>query len=96
MFFRDASDTVLPSQLIRKWIAKDIGSECWDWRQYPFVENIIAIIDDIKLAMKNEKTKRKSLKYIYYITQTCFPVMALVLAFWQNLVVFVISIICFC
>ncbi|MCL2065536.1 MAG: nucleoside 2-deoxyribosyltransferase [Candidatus Cloacimonetes bacterium] len=66
LFFHDASDTVLPSQLIRKWIAKDIGSECWDWRQYPFVENIIATIDDIKLAMKNENTKRKSLKYIYY------------------------------
>ena len=66
-FFRDASGTVLPTQIIRQWIAKDIETASWDWRQHPFEENIIATIDELKYLIKNNNLKKnQKFKYVYY------------------------------
>jgi diadenosine tetraphosphate (Ap4A) HIT family hydrolase len=44
-----------PSQLIRRWVAKEVGhAERWDWREYPFEDNIVATI------------KRHRLQRVYY------------------------------
>jgi len=69
IFYRDIVDTSIPSQVFRKWIAKDIGeSDKWDWRIYPFDENVIATIDDLKPIIKERhfSIKDSRLKYVYY------------------------------
>lgn len=57
-----------PSQIIRKCIAKDIGKTMqWDWRYYPFNENIETTVAELKpLIRKSIKVGDYRLKYIYY------------------------------
>lgn len=63
----NASD-VFPSQIIRKWIANDIGKpELWDWRINPLQENIEKTVSELKPLIKNSmNTEDYRLKYIYY------------------------------
>ena len=50
-------NTVLQSQYMRKWIAKEIGRPLeWDWRQFEFMQNIIETIELFKHTT-NEKSK---------------------------------------
>lgn len=38
-------DIVLPSQYMRKWIAKEIGNSLeWDWRQFEFTNNVMETV----------------------------------------------------
>jgi diadenosine tetraphosphate (Ap4A) HIT family hydrolase len=53
MFLRVLSDSVFPSQIIRRWIAKDLNiAEKWDWRQNPFYENIHKTINNMETLIK--------------------------------------------
>jgi len=53
IFLRILVDSVIPSQIIRRWIAKDLKmAEKWDWRQYPFDENIVATVESMKLLVR--------------------------------------------
>ncbi|MCL2051472.1 MAG: hypothetical protein FWG91_07085 [Lachnospiraceae bacterium] len=57
MYLRDVID-IVPSQIIRKWIAHDIGiNEKWDWKEYPFDENIISTVEKMKLLLPNYNTR---------------------------------------
>lgn len=71
MYFREIknSDIDIPSQVIRRWIAKDIGyPTMWDWKIYPFSDNVIATVAQLKPAIQkyNFKVRDRRLKYIYY------------------------------
>lgn len=59
---------IFPSQIIRKWIASDIGkSQLWDWRYNSFQENIEITVAELKpLIKKSIKAGDYRLKYIYY------------------------------
>jgi len=46
MFFRDVSGAAMLSQIIRQWIARDLGTTRWDWRLHHFEKNIRATIDE--------------------------------------------------
>jgi diadenosine tetraphosphate (Ap4A) HIT family hydrolase len=55
MYLRTLTDSVVPSQVIRMWIAKDLNiAEEWNWRQYPFENNMITTIENMKALIKQE------------------------------------------
>lgn len=48
-------NVILPSQYMRKWIAKEVGRPNeWDWREFQFIENINITIDVLN---DNDRTK---------------------------------------
>jgi diadenosine tetraphosphate (Ap4A) HIT family hydrolase len=59
MFLRLLTDSVVPSQVIRRWIAKDLNiADKWDWRQHSFYDNINKTINSMgKLIKKLESTR---------------------------------------
>ena len=69
IFFKAFSEVVMPSQVFRKWIAKDIGIATeWDWRIHRFNKNIYKtviaignILYNINLSDVNSKLHK-----IYY------------------------------
>lgn len=49
LYHRNLTDTALPGQVIRKWIAADIGRPAeWDWKYHPFRKNIEDTVDELK------------------------------------------------
>lgn len=68
IYHRSCENDALPSQIIRKWIADDIGKpDSWDWRIHPFTDNIEATVAELKPLIKRTiKTGDYRLKYIYY------------------------------
>jgi len=52
-----SSDTILPSQFMRKWVAKEIGCPLeYDWRRFEFTDNIaktVAKLSDIRNVTLN-------------------------------------------
>jgi len=44
-----SSDTILPSQFMRQWVAKEIGCPLkYDWRRFEFIDNISATVELLK------------------------------------------------
>ena len=68
IYFKDCKEAVVPSQIIRKWIASDMGQpNDWDWRNHSFDENIEATVSELKpLIKKSLKSTDYRLKYVYY------------------------------
>lgn len=68
IYYKNCVSDVLPSQIIRQWIAKDIGKpNSWDWRIHPFQDNIEITVAELKpLIKKSIGTEDYRLKYIYY------------------------------
>jgi diadenosine tetraphosphate (Ap4A) HIT family hydrolase len=69
IFYKVLADDALPSQIIRKWIASDLGrSDEWDWKTHPFDENVVATIDDLKPIIKDHHGSLRDtrMKYVYY------------------------------
>lgn len=61
MFLRVLTDSVVPSQIIRQWIAKDLNmADKWDWRQHPFIENIHKTINNMDSLINKIEVKRGS------------------------------------
>jgi diadenosine tetraphosphate (Ap4A) HIT family hydrolase len=57
IYLRTSTNSVVPSQIIRKWIAKDLNiADEWDWRQYPFDKNMITTIEKMKTLIKEIET----------------------------------------
>jgi diadenosine tetraphosphate (Ap4A) HIT family hydrolase/nucleoside 2-deoxyribosyltransferase len=60
---------VIPSQIIRKWIAADLGiPNEWDWRINPFNSNIFNTVVDIGYLLKGTELSKNSpvIKKVYY------------------------------
>lgn len=58
-----------PSQIFRKWIAKDIGiPQQWDWRTNTFKENIFKTIVEIGALLRNANLSNleHDIKNVYY------------------------------
>ena len=54
MYLNNDTESVMPSQILRKWLAKDIGiADRWDWHIHPFEENIISTISDMSAIIKD-------------------------------------------
>jgi len=69
IFVRIFDDDVVPSQIFRQWIAKDLGVlKQWDWRIYKFERNIYLTILHIgKMLLKAKvSAPRQELNNIYY------------------------------
>ncbi len=68
MYYKDCQNDVMPSQIIRKWIASDMGQpNDWDWRTNSFDENIETTVSELKsLIKKSIKSTDYRLKYVYY------------------------------
>lgn len=68
LYFKNCKKDVVPSQIIRKWIAADMGcSDAWDWRDKQFLDNISDTVADLKpLIKKSINNVDYRLKYVYY------------------------------
>ncbi|MBQ3418184.1 MAG: nucleoside 2-deoxyribosyltransferase [Ruminococcus sp.] len=68
LYFKDCKNDALPSQIIRKWIAADMGTpDVWDWRTNAFEKNIESTVLELKPLIKSEmKPNDYRLKYVYY------------------------------
>ena len=68
LYFKNCKNDVVPSQIIRKWIAADMGiPDAWDWRKNTFENNIESTVLDLKPLINNAiKPYDYRLKYIYY------------------------------
>lgn len=68
LYFKNYKDDVVPSQIIRKWIAADMGcSDDWDWRNKQFLDNISDTVADLKpMIKKSILGVDYRLKYVYY------------------------------
>lgn len=68
LHFKNCKEDVVPSQIIRKWIAADMGrSDAWDWRSEQFLDNISGTVADLKpLIKKSINNVDHRLKYVYY------------------------------
>lgn len=68
LYYKSCLEDVVPSQIIRKWIAKDMGTpDVWDWRNNTFDDNIEKTVHELKpLIKKSINNTDYRLKYVYY------------------------------
>ena len=67
IYMRNLVSSVAPSQIIRKWISKDMGiAEKWDWRIYPFSKNIISTVREMGFLIKNKYRRMFDLLFDIY------------------------------
>lgn len=68
IYFKSYSKQLFGSQIIRRYIATDIGiSDKWNWREYPFEENIHDTVQNFKEYITNDfNFSDYRLKYVYY------------------------------
>jgi diadenosine tetraphosphate (Ap4A) HIT family hydrolase len=53
IYLRILTDSVVPSQVIRKCIAQDLNiKDKWNWKDYPFEDKIITTIENMKTLIK--------------------------------------------